>query len=59
MRTGEDNAMNPDRLLFALVTVRAHLRELFETDPQAAERLAGVSAMVDEAINEATEEGDQ
>ena len=51
--------MNPDRLLFALVAVRAHLRELLEADPQAAERLAGVSAMVDEAINEATEEGGQ
>jgi hypothetical protein len=51
--------MNPDRLLFALVTVRAHLRALFDTDPQAAERFAGVFALVDKAINEATEEADQ
>ena len=59
MRTGEDNAMNPDRLLFALVTVRAHLRELFEDWPETKEQLSGTFAMVEEAIAEATEEGDQ
>ena len=47
------------KLLFALVSVRAHLRALFETMPEAQEHMAGIMELVSEAIESATEENDQ